>query len=124
MEFIKRLVTWWNCQTLGTQLDTLLRGVAVGEDENGNRFYRNSDGSRRWVVYHGEMEASRISPEWHGWLHHTFSLPPTEDPLPRRSWERSHVANLTGTDEAYAPVGSLRAAEPKVREDYVAWKPE
>ncbi|MCE2522022.1 MAG: NADH:ubiquinone oxidoreductase subunit NDUFA12 [Rhodobacteraceae bacterium] len=124
MKFIKRLLTWWNGQTLGTQLYTRLRGQPVGQDGNGNKFYQNADGSRRWVIYDGEMEASRVSPEWHGWLHHTFRLPPTEDPFPKRSWQKPHVENLTGTEDAYAPVGSLRSGEATAKADYVAWKPE
>ena len=31
---------------------------------------------------------------------------------------------LTGTALAYAPAGSLRAAQPKSRDDYEAWSPE
>ena len=124
MEFIKRLLTWWNGQTVGTQLHTYLKGKRVGQDEAGNIFYQTADGSRRWVVYNGEMEASRVSPEWHGWLHHTYKLPPTEDPLLRRKWEKAHVENLTGTESAQVPPGSLRVDQPLSRSDYVPWTPE
>ena len=124
MELIKRLLTWWNSQTVGTQIYTALNGQKVGEDDDGNVFYRNADGSRRWVIYNGEMEASRVSPEWHGWLHHTFDLPPTEDPLPRRKWEKSHTQNFTGTDDAYVPPGSLHGGEKVAKAHYVSWKPE
>ena len=68
MSFILRLITWWNSQTLGTQLFTWRNGVRVGEDEAGNAFYQTRDGKRRWVIYNGEAEASRVSPDWHGWL--------------------------------------------------------
>ena len=57
-----RAVTWWNSQTLGTQLWTWRKGVRVGEDADGNVFYKNRDDSRRWVIFNGEAEASRISP--------------------------------------------------------------
>ena len=41
-----------------------------------------SDGRRRrWVVYHGVAEGSRVTPDWHGWLHHTFDEPPTTQPF-------------------------------------------
>ncbi|MEL7116001.1 MAG: NADH-ubiquinone oxidoreductase subunit NDUFA12 family protein, partial [Pseudomonadota bacterium] len=69
-------------------------------------------------------EASRIGPEWHGWLHHTFPDPPTEAPLKRKDWEKPHQENLTGTAAAYAPPGSIRAGTPEPRKDYEAWSPE
>ena len=121
---IFRAFTWWEGQTLNTQLFTWRTGVKVGEDDQGNIYYRNKDGSRRWVIYNGEMEASRVSPDWHGWLHHTWDEPPSEKPLARKAWEKPHVPNLTGTSLAYAPAGSIRQEQPKDRSDYEAWSPE
>ncbi len=123
LSFANRAVTWWHSQTLGTQLFTWRRGVFVGEDEAGNRFYETRDGRRRWVIFNGEAEASRVGPEWHGWLHRTWEEPPTKAPLPRKSWEKPHRPNLTGTNAAYAPAGSIRRAEPAPRSDYEAWTP-
>lgn len=122
--FIKRIFTWWNGQTLGTQLWTWRKGTKVGEDAEGNVFYRNADDSRRWVIYADEAEASKVSPEWHGWLHRTWDEPPTEKPVNHKSWEKPHQENLTGTMAAYAPSGSLRQAQPAARADYEAWTPE
>lgn len=119
-----RAVTWWNGQTLNTQLFTRRHGQKVGEDEAGNVFYQTKDSKRRWVIFNGEAEASRVSPDWHGWLHHTWNEPPTDKPLVRKSWEKPHQENLTGTPVAYAPAGSLRRAEPSARGDYEAWTPE
>ena len=124
MNFILRLLTWWNGQTVGTQLFTWRKGVKVGEDAQGNVFYRSRDGKRRWVIYNGEIEASRISPDWHGWLHHTWDETPSERPLAHKAWERPHHENLTGTTGAYLPAGSLRRANPAERRDYEAWSPE
>lgn len=119
-----RAVTWWNGQTLNTQLHTWRRGVKVGQDTQGNAFYTTKDGKRRWVIFNGEVEASRISPDWHGWLHHTYKDAPTEKPLAHKTWEKPHQENLTGTSLAYAPAGSIRRAEPAARKDYEAWSPE
>lgn len=124
MDFLKRIFTWWNGQTLNTQIHTWLKGVRVGEDEQGNVFYETRDGKRRWVIFNGEAEASRVSPDWHGWLHHTYKQPPTDKPLVHKSWEKPHQENLTGTVNAYAPAGSLRTAKPADRSDYEAWQPE
>ena len=124
MNFLLRILTWWNGQTVGTQLFTWRKGVKVGEDAQGNLFYRSRDGARRWVIYNGEIEASRIDPDWHGWLHHTWDQTPAERPLTHKTWEKPHHANLTGTVAAYAPPGSLRRAVPADRRDYEAWQPE
>ena len=124
MYFLKRLLTWWNSQTLGTQLFTWRRGVKVGEDAQGIAFYQTVDGKRRWVIFNGEMEASRVPPDWHGWLHHTWDAPPSTAPLAHKPWERPHAENLSGTERAYAPPGSIRRSQPVARQDYEAWQPE
>ena len=119
-----RSVTWWNGQTLNTQIYTWRKGRRVGDDAEGNVYYENRDGKRRWVIYNGEAEASRVSADWHGWLHHTFDVPPTKAPLAHKAWEKPHQENLTGTPLAYAPAGSLRQAQPADRRAYEAWQPE
>mgnify|MGYP006436546541 CR=1 FL=1 len=123
-QWFLRLVTWWNGQTLGTQIYTRRHGVRVGEDDQGNIFYRSDRGDRRWVIFNGESEASRISPDWHAWLHHTVDTTPSERPLPHKTWEKPHLPNLTGTMGAYAPPGSIRRRDPEPRRDYEPWQPE
>lgn len=124
MNFLTQIFTWWNGQTLGTRFLTWRRGTKVGEDEAGNVYYQNADGSRRWVIYNGESEASRISPEWHGWLHHTWQDPPTIRPWQSKPWEKPHRPNLTGTEAAYHPPGSILREEPRnLRDDYEPWIP-
>lgn len=128
-----QLFTWWNAKTMGTSF-TLWRRRArlVGEDGQGNRYFEEKeparDGAvrRRWVVYHGVAEGSRVPADWHGWMHHTFDEPPTVAPLTRRAWENDHLPNMTGTPLAYHPPGSLsRAGGPaEVADDYEAWAPE
>jgi len=121
---ILRMATWWHGATLNTLLYTWRKGEKVGEDGEGNTFYRTRDDKRRWVIFNGEAEASRVSPDWHGWLHHTYDAPPTDAPLPRKPWEKPHQENLTGTALAYAPAGSIRRTDPDERRDYEAWIPE
>ncbi|MFB9222489.1 NADH:ubiquinone oxidoreductase subunit NDUFA12 [Paracoccus cavernae] len=124
MSLISRVTTWWKGQTLNTQVWTALYGEKVGEDDQGNIFYQSGGGKRRWVIFNGESEASRIGPDWHGWLHHTYDEPPTSDPLRRKSWELPHKANVSGSVDAYRPAGSLYNASPAPRQDYDAWQPE
>jgi len=101
MGILSNIFTWWNGSTMGTQWFTRRNGERVGEDTFGNVYYRNADDSRRWVIYKDLAEASAVTPEWHGWLHHTFEL--------------------------YAPPGSLLhpspAGAPKTK-SYTAWTPE
>ena len=122
--FLSRATTWWNRETLGTQLHTWRRGVKVGKDGSGNIFFRDKDDRRRWVIFSGEVEASRVSAEWHGWLHRTWDEPPTEKPLPKKSWEIDHRPNVTGSLDSYKPSGSLNRRDIKERRDYEAWSPE
>lgn len=124
IKFVLRCLTWWNSQTINTQLFTWCNGVKVGDDELGNIFYTSKDGLKRWVIFNGETEASFISPDWHGWLHHTWDELPTDKPLIKKGWEKKHQENLTGTTESYAPAGSIRRAAPKLRSDYEPWEPE
>ncbi|WP_424934142.1 NADH:ubiquinone oxidoreductase subunit NDUFA12 [Amaricoccus macauensis] len=124
MSLLAQLFTWWNGQTIATRFYTSRKGQKVGEDGDGNIYYQSADGAKRWVIYNGEAEASRVSPEWHGWLHHTWQEPPTEAPLPHKPWEKPHQPNMTGSAAAYHPAGSLLAAQPVSRSDYEAWSPE
>ncbi len=105
---------------------TWLWGHFVGDDKFGNRYYQDRTGKRRWVIYQGTVEASRVPPDWHGWLHHTFKDPPTISPPKIKPWERDHQPNLTGTEGAYHPSGSLSASgeHPPATGDYHPWNPQ
>ena len=67
VKLLKKIFTWWNSSTIGTWWFTKKRGVLVGTDEHGNKYYEESKVSkaaglkRRWVLYNGYVEASRIS---------------------------------------------------------------
>jgi len=128
-KFLLQFFTWWNGETLGTRFHTWRFGKPVGVDEEGNRYYeggQDSEGrTRRWVIYNGLSEASRIPPGWHGWMHHRVDTPPTRDGYKPHAWEKPHEANNTGSWKAYRPKGSiLRAGDrPQVTGDYDAWTP-
>ena len=132
MTLLSKIFSWSNGATIGTLFTIAKRGSLVGTDEHGNRYYQSRDNvsydgrRRRWVVYDGYAEASKVSPDWHGWLHYTFDEPPTDTPLLRRDWEKDHRPNLTGTPLAWRPPGSLAAegTRPPAVGDYEAWTPE
>ncbi len=119
--------------SLGTSLYTMLFGELVGEDDFGNRYYRSRvrgfglrREEKRWVVYKGLAEPSKVPPEWHGWLHYTENEIPTSKTNRRYRWQRNHVPNLTGTVYAYYPSGHALKGGKRARQtaDYVAWNPE
>jgi NADH:ubiquinone oxidoreductase subunit len=119
--------------TFGTRLYTWLRGEQVGSDEFGNRYFRDKAGARRfagrrekrWVLYAGDPEASKVPPDWHAWLHHSVKEPPPPGGLPKRPWQKEHVPNLTGTAEAYRPPGHDYKGGRRARAtgDYEPWVP-
>ena len=115
--------------TLGTWLFTKMRGEQVGTDAEGNRYFQDKKifaGRRRkrWVMYDGEAEASRVPPDWHGWLHHTTDALPPQGGLPRKAWQKDHLRNLSGTDLAYRPPGhTLASGSDKPKPAYEAWRP-
>lgn len=115
-----------------TRYTTWRRGEFVGTDADGNKYYRDKRTAgtrreRRWVVYNGEDEASRVPPEWHAWLHRQRIDPPDpnkESPF-RRPWQREHIPNLSGTAAAYLPPGdALRGGQrDRATGDYEPWVP-
>ena len=82
---LKEIFTWWNGQTLGVRLWTYLTGRLVAEDQYKNRYYSNKNDSRRWVVYYGEIDASKVTPEWNNWLRFTSDQVPSEENV-RYDW--------------------------------------
>ena len=133
LRVLKAIFTWWNGATIGQKFHIGRRGVFIGQDELGNRYYEARDArdsydsrKRRWVIYQGYAEASKVPPDWHGWLRYTFDEPPTKAPLSRQSWEKAHRPNLTGTVHAWRPKGSIARGGERDRAtgDYQAWTPE
>ena len=120
-----QVFTWWHDCTISTALYTLRRGIKLGTDDQGNRYYRDRKDDRRWVIYKGDIEASRVPPEWHAWLHGLSDQPPSEAPLPAKPWEKAHTANLSGTTGRYLPPGSLAKGgkRPPATGDYEPWRP-
>lgn len=117
--------------SVGTALFTLFNGRLVGADNFGNRYYQEKKASpetqkkRRWVIYRGLNEPSKVPPEWHAWLHYTADESPTSEATKKYSWIKPHLPNLTGTKFAYFPPGHMRntGKRKKATGDYSAWKP-
>ncbi|MEL7444966.1 MAG: NADH:ubiquinone oxidoreductase subunit NDUFA12 [Pseudomonadota bacterium] len=139
MGLFGKIFTWWDGATLTTMLHTSRKGELVGTDAVGNKYYRSRakrngsrpDGSnvsreKRWVIYNGANDASRVPSEWHGWLHGAFDDVPESHLPPAKVWEVDYTPNATGTAEAYRPQGALEKGGKRARAvgDYEAWTPE
>jgi len=102
-----------------------LKGRFIGKDDYGNQYYEERflfikplRRPRRWVLYSGEVEASKVPAEWYGWLHYTLESPLQK---PQYAWLHPHQANKTGTDEAYHPIKKGR--KDKTDKGYEPWQP-
>lgn len=117
--------------TIGTRLFTWLCGEQVGTDAAGNRYYREKRPrpgrrERRWVIYKGAPEASKVPADWHGWLHHRTDEVPPAGGKRRWPWQKDHLPNLTGTAAAYRPPGHILRGGRRDRAtgDYEPWRPD
>lgn len=102
-------------------------GTQVGTDNTGNSYYtgkrKDSFGrAKRWVIYQGIPEASKIPAEWHLWLHYTSDKVPSH----KYPWQKEHQPNATGTADAYFPKGHLlnQGKRAQATGDYEAWIPK
>ncbi len=118
---IKQIFTWWNSQTIGTFLYTIFFGKFVGVDEYGNKYYENRQKNKRWVIYHEEINASKITSEWYLWMHHISDQNPSKKKIDKYSWQKPHMDNKTGTEKAYRPNKISKKA--KTFKKYENWKP-
>lgn len=119
--------TWWNGASWGTGFLSRRHGREVGRDEAGNIYFRHRDDPRRrWVIYDGANDSSRVPPGWNAWLRGTIDDLPEKSLPPRRAFEQAPQPNLTGTSTAYRPGGSLTRGGVRAAAtgDYEAWKPE
>ena len=98
--------------------------VYCGVDEFGNKYYESNKKDylgrrRRYVIYNGLAEASKVPAEWHGWLHYYSDDVGCIDHVNKKSWWKDHLPNLTGTKYRYDPRGG-KGARTKT---YSAWTP-
>lgn len=131
MGILAKTFTWWNGATIGTSLFSARNGEHVGTDAQGNQYFRSKkvkagQREKRWVIYNGANDASRVPAEWHGWLHGAAGDLPESNLPPARIWEADYTPNATGTNAAYRPQGALEKGGQRARAsgDYEAWTPD
>ena len=111
------IFTWWNRQTLGTFLKTLFFGKLVGQDELGNKYYKNKQ-DMRWVIYSGNIDATKITSDWFMWMHYTVDNIPIKNEN-KYLWQKNHLENKTGTKDAYK---SIKIKKDNKLKKYETWK--
>jgi len=117
LTFFKQIFIWWNQQTLGTRIQTIFFGKFVGKDSFGNKYYQSKTG-KRWVIYKEEIDATKISDEWYSWMHHTKNKIENLHQLKKYEWQKKHLSNQTGTNQAYHPNQNNN----EVKKKYKSWK--
>ena len=118
LTFLKKVFTWWNRDTFGTRIKTILFGKFIGSDEFGNKYYQSKK-RKRWVIYAKEIDASKIPVEWYSWIHFMPNKIENIHKLEKHDWQKPHQPNLTGTDSAYYPNKNNKDATEK---KYKSWK--
>ncbi len=126
MGMFKNLFTWWEGASLGTMIFSRRHGRKVGSDDLGNLYFEGGKPGRRWVIYNGQNDVSRVPPEWYAWLTGQLDGPPDDVLPPAPKFLREPLANLTGTREAYRPAGALERGGRRAAAtgDYQAWTPD
>jgi NADH:ubiquinone oxidoreductase subunit len=127
MGILANAFTWWNGASWGTSIVTRMHGEEVGQDEAGNVYFRHrKDPARRWVIYKGSNDSSNVPPGWNAWLRGTIDEVPSKSLPERRPFEIAPQPNLTGSEEAWRPSGSMKgqARRPLATGDYTAWTPD
>ena len=117
LTLFKEIFIWWNHQTFGTRLTILFFGKFVGKDNFGNKYYQTKKG-KRFVIYNGEVDASKIPNEWYSWMHFTPNKIEKKNDFEKYAWQKPHQPNLTGTEEAYYPNKNKDVNKKK----YSSWK--
>ncbi len=116
--------------SLSTKIYTFFYGKLIGEDEYGNKYFSNKKDfkdikAKRWVMFKGQIEASKIPPHWHAWLHRSIDEPPLNYKH-KYKWQKDHKVNRTGSNEAYFPPShplSKSYDTNKKNNDYESWTP-
>lgn len=119
----------WSCILSSLRMHTItwirrafFKARQIGTDQYGNVYFEQpmkKRYSKRWVMFKGIAEGSRVPPEWHGWLHHMMDKPPFETYDAPYDWQQPHKPNLTGTPFAYRPT----PINNNVGRPYDPWQP-
>ena len=87
-----------------TKLKISLSCNKVGIDSFCNKYYESKKGKKkkRFVIYNGIAESSRVPAQWHSWLHYASDEIGYENSNVKSAWQKTHLPNLTGTKFIYS----------------------
>ena len=85
-----------------------LFGNKVGEDEYGNQFFELKrvdylGRRKRYCLYKGSPEASKISPEWHPFMHYQIDAKDVKTTFRQYKWQKPYVPDTTLSQNKYLP---------------------
>ncbi|MGI4776427.1 MAG: NADH-ubiquinone oxidoreductase subunit NDUFA12 family protein [Janthinobacterium lividum] len=98
----------------------------MGCDQYGNKYYESNakahiKSRRRYILYNGICEPSKVPPMWHAWLHYMIDEVPKN--VMNHAWQRAYLPNLTGTKNSYSPQINNSLRNDKVS-GYNSWQPK
>ena len=96
----------------------------IGEDEFQNQYFvskfTNSIGkNKRIVIFDGIVEASKVPPMFHAWLHYLTDIFPSKT-AKKYEWQKQHQPNLTGTLLSYKYNNNNLKEKENI---YESWRP-
>lgn len=104
---------------LKIRLFTHFLGQKAGTDNFGNTYFqhKNPNVLKRWVVYNGICDPSKIPANWHVWLHSNNKPAPTEN---LNKWK----PNTTLTSANFKGSKSIATIEPNSSITHLKWLPK
>ncbi|WP_375318575.1 NADH-ubiquinone oxidoreductase subunit NDUFA12 family protein [Candidatus Tisiphia endosymbiont of Oplodontha viridula] len=93
----------------------------IGKDQFGNKYYESKKldylgQARRQVVYKGKVEASKVPPMWHAWLHYMINEVPINNG--KFDWQQDYLPNITSTSLSHK-----RVKNTTTKTEYNRWQP-
>ena len=89
-----------------TYLKLFFTANYIGEDSYKNKYYESKKRKdylgrkKRFCIFNGIVEASKIPSNWHAWIHHNSNVAIEHQ---KYFWMKSHIPNLTGTLHSFQP---------------------
>lgn len=85
-----------------------LFATKVGEDEYGNQFFelKRTDylgRKKRYCLYKGYVEASKISPEWHPFMHYQIAAKDVKTTYKQYKWQKPAIPDTTLSNYKFLP---------------------
>ena len=117
LTLLRKIFTWWNQDTFGTRIKTILYGKFVGKDSFGNKYYQSRNG-KRWVIYFGEIDASKIPVEWYSWIHFTPNKIEKKHDLEKYNIQKTQQQNQTDKKSDFYS----NKKKKKQKKKYKSWK--